>query len=85
MFVEAMVNEQASKALVDTGATHNFVAKGEATRLGLKYAKEPESLKTVNTSPVPILGIARGVPLHLGEWKDTVDLTSSKWTISHWY
>ncbi|KAL2943047.1 Transposon Tf2-9 polyprotein [Bienertia sinuspersici] len=75
MFVEAMVNEQASKALVDTGATHNFIAKGEAIRLGLKYVKEPGRLKTVNTSPVPILGISRGVPLRLGEWKGTVDLT----------
>ncbi|KAL2936913.1 RNA-directed DNA polymerase-like protein [Bienertia sinuspersici] len=75
MFVEAKVNEQASRALVDTGATHHFVAKGEVTRLGLKYAKEPGRLKTVKTSPVPILGIARGVPLCLGEWKGTVDLT----------
>ncbi|KAL2923040.1 Transposon Ty3-I Gag-Pol polyprotein [Bienertia sinuspersici] len=70
-----MVNGQASKALVDTGATHNFIAKGEAIRLGLKYTKELGQLKTVNTSPVPILGISRGVPLRLGEWKGTVVLT----------
>ena len=75
IFVEAMVNDKASRALVDTGATHNFVAEGEATRLGLCYTKEPGKLKTVNTSPTPIHGVARSVPIRLGEWKGTVDLT----------
>ncbi|KNA16217.1 hypothetical protein SOVF_090960 [Spinacia oleracea] len=75
MFVEAVVNGKASKALVDTGATHNFVALREATRLGLRYTKESGTLKTVNTSPVPIHGVARGVSLQLGDWKGTVDLT----------
>ncbi|KNA11817.1 hypothetical protein SOVF_131450, partial [Spinacia oleracea] len=75
MFVEAMVNDKASKALVDTGATHNFVALRKATRVGLRYTKEPGTLKTVNTSPIPIHGVAQGVSLRLGEWKGTVDLT----------
>ncbi|KNA24590.1 hypothetical protein SOVF_014300, partial [Spinacia oleracea] len=75
IFVEAMVNGKASKALVDTGATHNFVALRGATRLGLRCTKEPGTLKTVNTSPVPIHGVIRGVSLQLGDWKGTVDLT----------
>ncbi|KNA03308.1 hypothetical protein SOVF_210450, partial [Spinacia oleracea] len=33
------------------------------------------TLKTVNTSPVPIHGVIRGVSLQLGDWKGTVDLT----------
>uniref|UniRef100_A0A803NAM3 Uncharacterized protein n=1 Tax=Chenopodium quinoa TaxID=63459 RepID=A0A803NAM3_CHEQI len=75
MFVEALVNGRASKELVDMGASHKFIAKEEASKLGVKYTKEPGTLKTVNTSPVPILGIARKVPLCLGEWSGTVDLT----------
>lgn len=75
MFVEAVVNGRTSKALVDTGASHNFVAKKEAARLVLRYAKEPDTLKTIKTSPLPIHGIARSVSLHMGEWKGTIDLT----------
>uniref|UniRef100_A0A803N6J6 Uncharacterized protein n=1 Tax=Chenopodium quinoa TaxID=63459 RepID=A0A803N6J6_CHEQI len=73
MFVEALVGGKASKALVDTGATHNFVTLKEATRLDLKFTKKRSSLKTVNTIPAPIHGVARGVPLQLSEWKGTVD------------
>lgn len=75
MFVEAKVNGRASRALLDTGATHHFVAEREATRLGLRYTKEKGTLKTVNTSPTPIHGVARGVPIRLGEWRGTIDLT----------
>ena len=35
MYVEALVNEKATKALVDTGVTHNFVSEDEARRLEL--------------------------------------------------
>uniref|UniRef100_A0A803L166 Eukaryotic translation initiation factor 3 subunit G N-terminal domain-containing protein n=1 Tax=Chenopodium quinoa TaxID=63459 RepID=A0A803L166_CHEQI len=75
MFVEAIVGGKASKALVDTGATHNFVTLKEATRLGLKFTKKRGSLKTVNTIPASIHGVARGVPLQLSEWKGAVDFT----------
>uniref|UniRef100_A0A803KR17 Eukaryotic translation initiation factor 3 subunit G N-terminal domain-containing protein n=1 Tax=Chenopodium quinoa TaxID=63459 RepID=A0A803KR17_CHEQI len=75
MFVEAIVGGKASKALVDTGATHNFVTLKEATRLGLKFTKKKGSLKTVNTIPAPIHGVARGVPLQLSEWEGAVDFT----------
>ncbi|KAE8690692.1 cytochrome P450 78A7-like [Hibiscus syriacus] len=36
MYVEAVINEKPTRAIVDTGATHNFVSKDEANRLGLK-------------------------------------------------
>ena len=74
MFVEVVVNGRTSKTRIDTGASHNFVAEKEPARLGLQYAKEPGTLKTINTSPVPIHGIAWSVFLHLGEWKGTIDL-----------
>ncbi|RVW45297.1 hypothetical protein CK203_092499 [Vitis vinifera] len=35
IYVEAFVNEKATKALVDIGATHNFVSEDEAKRLEL--------------------------------------------------
>ncbi|RVW27175.1 Retrovirus-related Pol polyprotein from transposon 17.6 [Vitis vinifera] len=45
MYVEALVNGKATKALVDTGATHNFVSEDEARRLELQASKEGGWLK----------------------------------------
>ncbi|KAH9610423.1 hypothetical protein KSS87_020161 [Heliosperma pusillum] len=75
IFVEAVVNEKRTKSLFDCGATHNFVTKEEATRLGLKYHKEGGSMKAVNSSSMPIHGVVRKVPLRLGEWKGNADFT----------
>lgn len=75
IFVESIVNGVWAKSLFDCGATHNFVTKDEATRLGLKYHKESGSLKAVNSSSMPIHGVARDVPLRLGEWEGKADFT----------
>nr|KAJ0227795.1 hypothetical protein LSAT_V11C100019700 [Lactuca sativa] len=40
MFVDARVNGGYTKALVDTGASHNFLAEDEAKKLGIKYTKK---------------------------------------------
>ncbi|RVW80094.1 hypothetical protein CK203_052415 [Vitis vinifera] len=40
MYVEALVNGKATKALMDTSATHNFVSKDEVKRLELQASKE---------------------------------------------
>uniref|UniRef100_A0A803MP99 Ty3 transposon capsid-like protein domain-containing protein n=1 Tax=Chenopodium quinoa TaxID=63459 RepID=A0A803MP99_CHEQI len=69
------VNGRASKALVDCGASHNFITEKEAMKLGIKYTQEPGRIKTVNTSPVPILGVAHKVPICLGQWSGTIYLT----------
>ena len=40
MYVEALVNEKLTKALVDIGATHNIVLEDEAKRLELQASKK---------------------------------------------
>ncbi|KAL6323857.1 hypothetical protein AAG906_005853 [Vitis piasezkii] len=60
MYVEALVNGKATKALVDTGATHNFVSEAEAKRLELQASKEEGWLKVVNSTVKPLHGVARG-------------------------
>ena len=40
MYVEALENGKATKTLVDTSATHNFVSKDKAKRLELQASKE---------------------------------------------
>ncbi|KAK9697740.1 hypothetical protein RND81_08G057900 [Saponaria officinalis] len=75
MFVEVLVNGTPSIAMFDSGATHNFVTKNEATRLGIKYEHESGDLKAVNSASMPIHGVAHVVPLQLKNWKGTVDFT----------
>ncbi|RVW66448.1 Retrovirus-related Pol polyprotein from transposon 17.6 [Vitis vinifera] len=60
MYMEALVNGKATKALVDTGATHNFVSEDEARRLELQASKEGGWLKAVNSAAKPSHGVARG-------------------------
>ena len=40
IYVEALLNRKATKSLVDTSATHNFVSEDEAKRLKLQASKE---------------------------------------------
>ena len=65
MYVEALVNGKATKALVDTGATHNFVSEEEARRLELQASKEGGWLKAVNSAAKPSHGVARGVTMYI--------------------
>ncbi|RVX07653.1 hypothetical protein CK203_021959 [Vitis vinifera] len=75
MYVEALVNGKATKALVDTGATHNFVSEDEARRLELQVSKEGGWLKAVNSAAKPSHGVARRVTMHIGSWEGRVDFT----------
>ena len=60
MYVEAKVNGMSTKAMIYTGATHNFVSEEEARRLKLKTSKEAGWLKEVNSAAKPSEGVARG-------------------------
>ena len=66
IYVEALVNGKATKALVDISATHNFVSEDEAKRLELQASKEGGWLKAVNSAAKPSHGVARGVTMHIG-------------------
>ena len=63
------------EALVNTGATHNFVSEDEARRLELQASKEGEWLKAINSAAKPSHGVARGVTMHIGSWEGRVDFT----------
>ncbi|KAJ9165878.1 hypothetical protein P3X46_020695 [Hevea brasiliensis] len=56
-------------------ANQNLVSVEEATRLGLKVAKEPGCMKAVDQLAKPLFGVAHGVPLQLGNWAGIVDLS----------
>ena len=74
MHVHAVVNGVQVKALVDGGATHNFVATKEATRLVLKLEEDTNRIKAVNSKAQKIQGVAKNILMQIGEWKDTCNL-----------
>nr|XP_028962225.1 uncharacterized protein LOC114826300 [Malus domestica] len=78
LFVDVKTGDKTTRVLVDTGATHNFMTSEEATRLGLRVTKEPGSVKTVNSTATPIVGVARNVHVDIGIWKGTIDFTVVK-------
>ncbi|CAA6672111.1 unnamed protein product [Spirodela intermedia] len=48
-FVEAMINDIMTKALVDSGATHNFLFEKKASRLRLKFVQTSNRIKAINS------------------------------------
>ena len=49
MYVELLTGGQTIVALVDSGATHNFISTREIGKLGLKLTKDDNKLKVVNS------------------------------------
>ena len=74
MHIHAIVTGVQVKALVDSGVTHNFVATKEAARLGLKLEEDTSRIKVVNSKAQKIQGIAKNVPMQIGDWKGMCSL-----------
>ncbi|KAJ0894123.1 putative nucleotidyltransferase, Ribonuclease H [Helianthus annuus] len=74
-FVQANILGNQVRALVDTGASHNFMSIEEARRLGVKFAKGAGAMKTVNTNAKPIHGEAKDVQIRIGEWAGLINFS----------
>ncbi len=72
MFVDVIFKGRATLAMIDTGATHNFVVEAEAKRLDLKLDKDETALK--RSKARPIAGVAKDVELAIGPWRSTTNL-----------
>ena len=75
MVVEALIGRRRIKALVDTGATHNFMHEGVAKSLGIRINLGKGTIKSVNTSAKPVTGEAKGVQTRIGDWNGTISFT----------
>ncbi|GJW10521.1 acetyl-CoA acetyltransferase, cytosolic 1-like protein [Tanacetum coccineum] len=64
-----------TRALVDTGASHNFISVDEAKRLGLETTKDSGWIKAVNGGAKAISGVARGMKTKIGGWEGELDLS----------
>ncbi|GAV90278.1 gag-asp_proteas domain-containing protein [Cephalotus follicularis] len=75
MSVETNIEGRTIKALVDTGATNNFISEYMANRLCLKAYRGSGYIKTVNSKAKPLIGIAKDVGMKIGQWDGLVSLS----------
>ncbi|KAK9699469.1 hypothetical protein RND81_08G175700 [Saponaria officinalis] len=76
LYVDMMINGRPARALIDTGATHNYVAPGESRRLGMVWDRgEDYVIKSVNSSAKRICGMAEDTSVQLGSWKGRLDFS----------
>lgn len=68
MHVEALINEHEVCAMLDTGATHNFLSLNEARRLGVKVMGSASRVKAVNSAVASVHGMVE-VCLKIGTWE----------------
>ncbi|RWR95040.1 gag-asp_proteas domain-containing protein [Cinnamomum micranthum f. kanehirae] len=68
IYLKVVLNGNLASAMVDTSATHNFVAKRVVSRLGLSLTKGQSQMKAMNSDAKPIVGMANDVTLRLGQW-----------------
>ena len=61
--------------MVNSGATHNFMSEDIVRRIGLKFVPLKAQMKTLNSPPDYVLGVAEKVDTTLGEWRGKVDFT----------
>ena len=68
MYLKVMVNGHAVQAMLDTGATNNFVSQRLVGSLGLTVSKCSSKIKAVNSGAQPIQGTAHSL-LKVGRWE----------------
>ncbi|KAK8648833.1 hypothetical protein V6N13_129575 [Hibiscus sabdariffa] len=71
LYVDVAINA----AMVDTGASHNFISPEEATRLSVKVTGGKGSIKAVNSAAKPIHGIAQEVKTDVGTWSGRLNFS----------
>ncbi|KAK3009602.1 hypothetical protein RJ639_013103 [Escallonia herrerae] len=69
MYVDIKVNRKAIRAMVDTGATHNYISSTEVERLGLTLKNGCGRVKAINSAAQPVTGIARSVLIKIGPYE----------------
>ena len=67
IYVELLTGRKKIVALVDSGATHNFISTRETARLGLKLAKDDSKLKVVNSQAQETHGLGKNVAIQMGD------------------
>ncbi|KAL0378712.1 UNVERIFIED_CONTAM: hypothetical protein Sradi_3176700 [Sesamum radiatum] len=75
MFVDVKIHGKPIRAMVDTGATHNYLASAEVERLGLVVEKGVGRVKAINSAAQPIAGVAKSVLIKVGLFEGKTNLS----------
>lgn len=65
-------------AMIDTGATHNFIKDVGAKKLGLQIQPSGDTMKTVNSAALESVGVIKDAQVSIGSWNGKVDLLAVK-------
>lgn len=76
-YAKLRINGNETPALIDTGASHNFIDVDEAKRLGINYRPGKGTVKAVNSKATQILGITKARAT-MGTWSKDLTFTIVK-------
>jgi hypothetical protein len=74
MYVKIGINGKDINAMLDSGATHTFVADRLVKELGLRLSDSQTSMKAVNSKAQRIAGMSYDVPIVLDRWRGKQDV-----------
>ncbi|KAL2246590.1 UNVERIFIED_CONTAM: Transposon Tf2-12 polyprotein [Sesamum indicum] len=75
MFVDVKIHGKPIRAMIDTGASHNYLASAEVARLGLVLEKGVGRVKAINSAAQPIAGVAKSVQIKVGAYEGKTNLS----------
>ncbi|XP_012081555.2 uncharacterized protein LOC105641579 [Jatropha curcas] len=75
MYIDFTLNGKSAKAMVDTGATNNFLNFPMVSKFKLQVKKDSRKLKAVNSEAVKTVGVAADVPCRVGSWEGNINFT----------
>ncbi|KAL0401930.1 UNVERIFIED_CONTAM: hypothetical protein Slati_4222900 [Sesamum latifolium] len=75
MFVDVKIHGKPIRAMIDTGATHNYLASAEVERLGLVLEKGVGRVKAINSAAQLIAGVAKSVLIKVGAYECKTNLS----------
>ncbi|KAK3000921.1 hypothetical protein RJ639_022417 [Escallonia herrerae] len=78
------VTGKTQEALVDTGATHNFMSPRVAEWLGVKPTKDGSWFTALNVEERPTKGVIKNVDLRTGGWTWKADFNIIEWMSLGW-
>ncbi|KAL2252569.1 UNVERIFIED_CONTAM: RNA-directed DNA polymerase [Sesamum indicum] len=75
MFVDVKIHGKPIRAMIDTGASHNYLASAEVARLGLMLEKGVGRVKAINSAAQPIASVAKSVVIKVGAYEGKTNLS----------
>ncbi|GAV90231.1 gag-asp_proteas domain-containing protein, partial [Cephalotus follicularis] len=74
LYVKVVLNSMEIYAMINTGASHNFVNEKIVGKLGVKVDKHTSNIKAVNTAARLVQGMTRDVSVQVGIWRGQLNL-----------